>query len=170
MADLSLGHGRRSVGWERFTERARRVVYYAQAEAIALGVRTVDAEHLLAGILIENQTLSTPRDSAAILLLRHLGVSDEVLGGELDQMWKRWEIPDNPSEESKLPLGRSGRQTIRAAVGAARQWNDRSDGLVGTAHLLLGIAADEDGAAGQVLSRLGVTSKRLWDAVEVVLK
>src|SRR6476659_5730003 len=54
--------------WQRFTERARRVVFFAQEEAARLGENYVGTEHLLLGLVREN-------DSVAARILERLGVS-----------------------------------------------------------------------------------------------
>src|SRR2546430_15444236 len=68
--------------WQRFTERARRVVFFAQEEAGRLGENYVSTEHLLLGLGREN-------DSVAARILDRLGVSLGRIPGEIERQVTR---------------------------------------------------------------------------------
>src|SRR6186713_2681988 len=79
---ISCGHrvynGRRKTMWQRFTERARKVVFYAQEEAGRLGENYVSTEHLLLGLVREN-------DSVAARILDRMGVSLGRIRSEIER-------------------------------------------------------------------------------------
>jgi len=68
--------------WQRFTERARKVVFYAQEEAGRLGDNYVSTEHMLLGIIREN-------DSVAARILDRLGVSLGRIRSEVERQVTR---------------------------------------------------------------------------------
>src|SRR6266536_2221894 len=68
--------------WQRFTERARRVVFFAQEEAARLGENYVGTEHLLLGLVREN-------DSVAARILDRLGVSLGRIRSEIERQVTR---------------------------------------------------------------------------------
>lgn len=68
--------------WQRFTENARKVVFYAQEEAGRLGENYVSSEHLLLG-LTRDFDANTAEPNVAIVLLEQLGVDVAVLHAEM---------------------------------------------------------------------------------------
>src|SRR5690242_16431752 len=68
--------------WQRFTERARRIVFFAQEEAARLGENEVGTEHLLLGLLREN-------DSVAARILDRLGIALGRVRADLEKQVPR---------------------------------------------------------------------------------
>jgi hypothetical protein len=124
--------------WQRFTERARRIVFFAQEEAVALGENFVCTEHLLLGLVREN-------DSAAARILAGLGVSLGDVRSMIDLQVARG---DGRSGED-MQLAPRAKRVIDLAYDEARQLN--SD-YIGTEHILLGLIREGEGLAGRVLS------------------
>jgi ornithine carbamoyltransferase len=132
--------------WQRFTERARRIVFFAQEEAMRLGEQYVSTEHLLLGMLREN-------DSAAARVLDRMGVS---LGGIRSEI-ERQVVPRDGQVSSEMKLTPRGKRVIDLAYDEARQL---SNNYIGTEHLLLGLIREGEGLAGRVLVKLGADLER----------
>src|SRR4051812_17332771 len=128
--------------WQRFTERARKVVFYAQEEAQKFGEGYVSTEHLLLGLVRES-------DSVAARVLEKLGVSLNRIRVEVEKQLPRGDA--RPSQD--MTLTPRAKRVIDLAYDEARNLNNN---YIGTEHLLLGLIRDGDGLAGRVLAKLGV--------------
>ncbi|MCE9557692.1 MAG: ATP-dependent Clp protease ATP-binding subunit [Armatimonadetes bacterium] len=132
--------------WQRFTERARKVVFYAQEEAQKFGEGYVSTEHLLLGLVRES-------DSVAARVLERLGVSLSRIRQEVEKQLPRGDA--RPSQE--MTLTPRAKRVIDLAYDEARNLNNS---YIGTEHLLLGLIREGDGLAGRVLAKLGVELDR----------
>ena len=131
--------------WQRFTERARRVVFFAQEEAGRLGENHVSTEHLLLGILRD--------DNRASQLFHRLDVSLERLRAELEKQAARGDGRTNADME----LAPRAKRVLDLAYDEARLLNNN---FIGTEHLLLGLIREGEGLAGRVLHKFGMDLKR----------
>jgi ATP-dependent Clp protease ATP-binding subunit ClpC len=138
--------------FERFTERARQVVVLAQEEARALRHNFIGTEHVLLGLLREEQGI-------AARVLESLGVTIEAareqvvrIVGRGDDEPAPGQIPFTPRAKKVLDLA------LREALSLGHNW-------IGTEHVLLGLAREDDGVAMQILLDHGVTSDRIRDEV-----
>ena len=111
--------------WQRFTERARRVVFYSQEEAGRLGQEEVCTEHLLLGLLREN-------DNVAVQLLGKMGVSLGRVRSELERQLAR----GDSRMGQDMQLTPECKRVIDLSYDEARQLNNT---FIGTEHLLLGL-------------------------------
>ena len=132
--------------WQRFTERARKVVFYAQEEAGRLGENYVSTEHLLLGLVREN-------DSVAARILDRIGVSLGRIRSEIERQVAR----GDGRLGQDMQLTPRAKRVIDLAYDEARQLNNN---YIGTEHLLLGLIREGEGLAGRVLSKLGVDLDR----------
>ncbi len=132
--------------WQRFTERARKVVFYAQEEAQRFGEGYVSTEHLLLGLVRES-------DSVAARVLERLGVSLSRIRAEVEKQLPRGDA--RPSQD--MTLTPRAKRVIDLAYDEARNLNNN---YIGTEHLLLGLIREGDGLAGRVLAKLGVELER----------
>jgi ATP-dependent Clp protease ATP-binding subunit ClpC len=132
--------------WQRFTERARKVVFYAQEEAGRLGENYVSTEHVLLGLVREN-------DSVAARILDRLGVSLGRIRSEIERQVTR----GDGRLGNDMQLTPRAKRVIDLAYDEARQLNNN---YIGTEHLLLGLIREGEGLAGRVLSKLGVDLDR----------
>lgn len=132
--------------WQRFTERARKVVFYAQEEAGRLGENYVSTEHLLLGLVREN-------DSVAARILDKIGVSLGRIRSEIE----RQVVHGDGRLSQDMQLTPRAKRVIDLAYDEARQLNNN---YIGTEHLLLGLIREGEGLAGRVLSKLGVDLDR----------
>ncbi len=140
--------------YEKFTDRARKVMQLANQEARRLNHEYIGTEHILLGLLKEG-----------------LGVGANVLKNQrVDLERMRLEIEKIAQSGPDLVLGWEMLQTPRArkvieyAIGEARSFNDKH---VGTEHLLLGLLSEWEGVAAQVLMNFGLT---LADARQELLR
>ncbi|MBS1706348.1 MAG: ATP-dependent Clp protease ATP-binding subunit [Armatimonadetes bacterium] len=132
--------------WQRFTERARKVVFYAQEEAQKFGEGYVSTEHLLLGLVRES-------DSVAARVLEKLGVSLSRIRQEVEK-----QLPRGDARQSQdMTLTPRAKRVIDLAYDEARNLNNN---YIGTEHLLLGLIREGDGLAGRVLAKLGVELDR----------
>ena len=132
--------------WQRFTERARRVVFFAQEEAGRLGENYVSTEHLLLGLVREN-------DSVAARILDTMGVSLGRIRNEIERQVAR----GDGRMGQDMQLTPRAKRVIDLAYDEARQI---SNNYIGTEHILLGLVREGEGLAGRVLAKLGVELER----------
>src|SRR5579872_1531199 len=128
--------------WQRFTERARRVVFFAQEEAARLGENYVGTEHLLLGLVRES-------DSVAARILDRLGVPLGRIRADIERQVTR----GHGNLGQDMQLTPRAKRVIDLAYEEARQLNNN---YIGTEHLLLGLVREADGLAGRVLTLLGL--------------
>ncbi|MBI2760944.1 MAG: UvrB/UvrC motif-containing protein [Chloroflexi bacterium] len=141
-------HGR----FDRYTERARRVLTLAQEESYRLGHDRIGAEHLLLGLVREH-------DGVAARVLVNLGVEPKKLSEAVEFLTGR----GNGTPLGEIPLTPEAKKAIELAFDEARRQNHH---YIGTEHLLLGILRENAGIAAGVLGALGVNIDVL--RVEVV--
>ncbi|MDH7602503.1 MAG: ATP-dependent Clp protease ATP-binding subunit [Armatimonadota bacterium] len=132
--------------WQRFTERARRVVFFAQEEAGRLGENYVGTEHLLLGLVRET-------DSVAARILDRMGVSLGRIRSEIERQVTR----GDGRLGQDMQLTPRAKRVIDLAYDEARSLNNN---YIGTEHLLLGLIREGEGLAGRVLQKLGVDLER----------
>src|SRR5207247_1555197 len=117
--------------WQRFTERARRVVFFAQEEAARLGENYVGTEHLLLGLVREN-------DSVAARILDRLGVPLSRIRSDIERQVTR----GHGNLGQDMQLTPRAKRVIDLAYEEARQLNRQ---YVGTEHLRLGRSRQGEG-------------------------
>ncbi len=132
--------------WQRFTERARKIVFYAQEEAGRLEENSVSTEHLLLGLVREN-------DSVAARILDRMGISLGRIRAEIERQVSR----GDGRLGQDMQLTPRAKRVIDLAYDEARQLNNN---YIGTEHMLLGLIREGEGLAGRVLSKLGVDLDR----------
>src|SRR3989454_896101 len=132
--------------WQRFTERARRIIFFAQEEAAGLGENYVGTEHLLLGLVREN-------DSVAARILDRLGVPLGRIRSDIERQVTR----GHGNLGQDMQLTPRAKRVIDLAYEEARQLNNN---YIGTEHLLLGLIREGDGLAARVLVKLGADLER----------
>jgi ATP-dependent Clp protease ATP-binding subunit ClpA len=132
--------------FERFSDRARRVVVLAVEEAKTRNHNYIGTEHILLGLTHEGESVAT----AALV---SLGISLEAVRQQVGeaigqgQQAPSGHIPFTPQAKKVLEL------TLREALHLGHDY-------IGTEHILLGLISHDDGVAGQVLARLGADLDR----------
>ncbi|MCS7062163.1 MAG: ATP-dependent Clp protease ATP-binding subunit [Anaerolineae bacterium] len=132
---------------QRFTQRARRVLTLAQEEAERLAHNYIGTEHLLLGLVKEE-------NGVAGRVLRDLGAKPD----RVTEMVERMTGAGRRSSGGKLDLTPRTKQVIEFAVDEARKLGHS---YIGTEHLLLGLIRQGDGVAIDVLRQLGLTPDRI---------
>ncbi len=132
--------------WRLFTERARRVVFFAQEEAARVGENYLGTEHLLLGLVRES-------DSTAGRILLRLGADMGRISAEVKEQANR----GHGSLGQGFKLTPRAERVINMATEEVRQLNNN---YIGTEHLLLGLIRDGDSLAARVLAKLGVDLER----------
>jgi hypothetical protein len=141
--------------FERYTGRARQVVVAAQDRARTLKHDHIDTDHLLLGLLVENQAL------AAKVIVTLVGSMSEVY-----QELQATMVPGESKTSGNLPLTEDAKRALMEATGAAL---DLGHNYIGTEHILLGLLRVPDGRGALVLNRYGVDYDRAKDAVRAAL-
>lgn len=143
--------------FERFSDDARRVVVLAQDESRALSHRVIDTEHLLLGLLAQQQ-------GAAARALADLGVGLADARSRVARLVP----PDQAATRSSghIPFTAGAKRVLE---GSLRETLRRGDRGIGTGHLLLALVAVPDGVHATVLSEAGVTADAVAAAVQPLL-
>lgn len=123
--------------FERFTERARQVVVLAQEEARGLQHGYLGDEHLLLGLLRDDEGL-------AARVLESLNLTLESVRDELVRLEGRGDALDS----GMIPFTVRAKNALESGVDEARSLGRDK---IGTEHILLGLLRDDEGVAGQVL-------------------
>ena len=129
--------------FERFTERARKVMAMANQEAQRFNHEYIGTEHILLGLIKEGSGVGAN-------VLRNLGVDLPKVRMEIEKLVKAG--PDMVTM-GKLPQTPKAKKVIEYSIEEAR---NLSHNYVGTEHLLLGLLREHDGVAAQVLMNLGI--------------
>src|SRR2546422_6177979 len=127
--------------FERYTERARRVILFARYEASQFGSTTIETEHLLLGLFREDRNL--------VDRFLH-GATSAGIRSEITQ---RSALRDKVSTSIDLPLSNECRRILAYAAEEAERLNQLH---IGTEHLFLGILREEKCVAAQILHELGL--------------
>lgn len=127
--------------FERFTDRARRVVVLAQDEARRLNQNYIGTEHLLLGLIHEG-------DGIAARALETMGISLEAVRAQVIEIIGEGEQPTT----GHIPFTPRARKVLEFSMREALQLGHN---YIGTEHILLGLLREGDGVAAQVLIKLG---------------
>ena len=137
--------------FERFTDRARRVVVLAQEEARMLNHNYIGTEHILLGLIHEGE-------GVAAKALESLGISLEGVRAQVEEIIGQGQqapsghIPFTPRAKKVLEL------SLREALQLGHNY-------IGTEHILLGLIREGEGVAAQVLVKLGADLNRVRQSV-----
>src|SRR5512134_2810370 len=137
--------------FERFTDRARRVVVLAQEEARMLSHNYIGTEHILLGLIHEGE-------GVAAKALESLGISLEAVRAQVEEIIGQGQqapsghIPFTPRAKKVLEL------SLREALQLGHNY-------IGTEHILLGLIREGEGVAAQVLQKLGADLNRVRQTV-----
>jgi ATP-dependent Clp protease ATP-binding subunit ClpA len=137
--------------FERFTDRARRVVVLAQDEARMLNHNYIGTEHILLGLIHEGE-------GVAARALESLGISLDAVRQQVEEIVGQGQqapsghIPFTPRAKKVLEL------SLRESLQLGHEY-------IGTEHILLGLIREGDGVAAQVLVRLGADLNRVRQQV-----
>jgi ATP-dependent Clp protease ATP-binding subunit ClpA len=139
--------------FERYTERARRVLFFARYEASQFGSMAIESEHLLLAVLRESRGLT-------LRLFQQARKSPEEIRQEVTSRMPLFR--EKISTSIEIPFGGDAKRVLVRAV-------EESDGLkhsyIGTEHLLLAMLRDPQSPAGSILASAGLE----YDSVRSLL-
>jgi hypothetical protein len=138
--------------FERFTDRARRVVVLAQEEARLLHHRHIGTEHLLLGLIREEQGIAARVLAALDIELQVVRDRVREMSGEGSEAGPEGHIPFTPRVKRVLEL------SLREALQLGHDY-------IGTEHILLGLIRDGEGVAVHVLAELGADPNQIRQQV-----
>lgn len=140
----------------KFTDRARKVMAFADQEAQRLNHEYIGTEHFLLGIINEGSGVGAT-------VLKSYDLNIKILREEVEKLVKRG--PDTINR-GKRPQTPRAKHVIELAIEYARSLNHN---YVGTEHILGGLVAEEEGIASQVLLDKGFDEKRVKEDLENLL-
>jgi ATP-dependent Clp protease ATP-binding subunit ClpA len=124
--------------FERFTERARQVVVHAQAEAHTLRHNYIGTEHILLGLLCEEEELAARVLDSLDITLDEVRAQVVRIVGRGDEQVAAGQIPFTPRAKKVLEL-------------ALREALSLGDNYIGTEHVLLGLVSENEGVGARIL-------------------
>jgi ATP-dependent Clp protease ATP-binding subunit ClpC len=137
--------------FERFTDRARRVIVLAQDEAKMLKHNYIGTEHILLGLIHEGE-------GVAAQALEQLGVTLESVRAQVEEIIGHGQ--NTPTEH--IPFTPRAKRVLELSLREALQMNHS---YIGTEHILLGLIREGEGVAAQVLIKLGLDLARVRSTV-----
>ncbi|MCA9926252.1 MAG: AAA family ATPase, partial [Anaerolineales bacterium] len=146
-----------SKNWERFTQRARRVLSLAQEEAERLNHNFIGSEHVLIGLLREE-------GGVAGRVLRELGLDAARVQATIERLSGG---PGTRTPFTKIELSPSTKRVLELAVEEARRMGQH---YISTEHLLLGLARQNEGVAIDVLRKFGISAEQIRRQTRRMLK
>jgi ATP-dependent Clp protease ATP-binding subunit ClpC len=138
--------------FERYTEKARRVIFFARYEASQFGAPAIEPEHLLLGLMREDKTLTGrffPRAQVSIESIRK-----EIEGRTL--------LREKISTSVELPLAPETKRVLAYAHEESDRLQHRH---IGTEHLLLGLLREERSMAAEILYERGLRLNAVRDEI-----
>jgi ATP-dependent Clp protease ATP-binding subunit ClpC len=137
--------------FERFTDRARRVVVLAQEEARLLNHSYIGTEHILLGLIHEGE-------GVAAKALESLGISLEAVRSQVEEIIGQ----GGSSPSGHIPFTPRAKKVLELSLREALQLGHN---YIGTEHILLGLIREGEGVAAQVLVKLGADLSRVRQQV-----
>lgn len=128
--------------FERYTEKARRVIFFGRYEASQFGSHYIETEHLLLGLLREDKRLTH------LFLRSHVSV--EEIRKKIEQ---HTIVREKVSTSVDLPLSNESKRVLAYASEEAERLAHK---FIGTEHMLLGLLREKDGFAAHLLGEAGV--------------
>ena len=137
--------------FERFTDRARRVVILAQEEARLLNHNYIGTEHILLGLIHEHE-------GVAAKALESLDISLESVRGQVEEIIGQGAKPP----DGHIPFTPRAKRVLELSLREALQLGHN---YIGTEHILLGLIREGEGVAARVLVKLGADLARVREQV-----
>lgn len=139
--------------FERYTEKARRVIFFARREALQHGSQVISPEHLLVGLLCADETLPE----------RYLPVPNSLTVEDVRrEVEERVVLREQIPQSAELNLAPETKQILAFANEESLRLKNRH---IETEHLLLGLLSDEHSIAAEILFRHGLRLQNLRETV-----
>src|SRR5215471_17612000 len=138
--------------FDRFTDRAKKVMSFARQEAMKFNHEYIGTEHILLGLVQEGS-------GVAANVLKHMSVDLEKIRHEVEKI-----VKTGPSMVTmgQLPFTPRAKKVLELSMEEASQL---SHNYIGTEHLLLGLIRENEGVAAQVLMNLGLKLEEVREEV-----
>lgn len=141
----------------KFSIRVQQVIQHAREEALRLGHDYIDTEHLLLGLLRLSEGL-------AISILKNLGCELQ----ELREAIEEYVEPSGATMKiGNIPFTKRAEKVLKVSYIEGKNFNSE---IIGTEHLLLALAKEEEGIAAQVLQSLSITYESIRRELDSILK
>lgn len=137
--------------FERYTQEARRVIFYARQQASEFGSPYIETEHVLLGLLMEDKSLAS----------RVLPV--DALKTIRAEIQSRTPIREKIPTNVDMPLSNEGKRVLNYAAKQADQLQHKQ---IGTEHLMLGLLLEKKCFAAALLDKQGLNFSRMRVDVE----
>ncbi|HNR65006.1 MAG TPA: Clp protease N-terminal domain-containing protein, partial [Atribacterota bacterium] len=137
--------------FKRYTEKVRKVIMIAQEEAVNLNHNYIGTEHILVGLVKEN-------DGIASKILRELGVEPERIVEEIEKIVGRGEY----QEVSEITFTPRAKKVLELASQEASRLGQN---YIGTEHLLLGLIKEGSGVATRILTQMGLDLEGIYSRI-----
>ena len=142
--------------FERFTERARRVILLAQNEARSLDHDYIGTEHILLALIEE-------ADGVGAKALEAMQIDTDTVRQKVEEITGRGQAPPG---KGHIPFTPEAKKVLELSLREALQLGHH---YIGTEHILLGLVREGEGVAGQVLVSLGADLNRTRQLVIQIL-
>ena len=144
--------------FDRYTQHALRVIFFARYEASRLGDEEIDTQHLLLGILREDRAL----------LLDYLDNEQlALLASQIEADAKQRNQGKGVSTQVDLPLTPYSKAVLQNAEKEAESLGDKH---IGSEHLFLGLLRETDSCAGKLLQQRGLQFTPSWRGSDLALR
>ncbi|MDD2352044.1 MAG: ATP-dependent Clp protease ATP-binding subunit [Candidatus Caldatribacteriota bacterium] len=141
--------------FKRYTEKVRKVIMMAQEEAVNLNHNYIGTEHILVGLVKENEGLAGK-------VLRELGVEPEKVIEAIEKIVGKGEY----QEVSEITFTPRAKKVLELASQEASQLGQN---YIGTEHILLGLIKEGSGVATRILNDMGIDLENVYSQVMKVL-
>jgi len=129
--------------FEKYTEKARRVIFFARYEASQLGSSSIETEHMLLGLLREGDTITSK-------LFAQSNVKLEAIRKEIEEVTT---LRDKISTSIEIPLSEESKRVLAYAAEEAESILHK---YIGTEHILLGLLRERKSLAARILAEKGM--------------
>jgi ATP-dependent Clp protease ATP-binding subunit ClpC len=141
--------------FKRYTEKVRKVIMMAQEEAVNLNHNYIGTEHILVGLVKENEGIAGK-------VLREIGVEPEKIIEEIEKIVGKGEY----QEVSEITFTPRAKKVLELASQEASQLGQN---YIGTEHILLGLIKEGSGVATRILTDMGIDLDNVYSQVMKVL-
>src|SRR3989304_3711691 len=141
--------------FERFTEKARRIVVYAQEEARMLNQNYIGTEHLLLGLIREEEGI-------AARAIKNLNINLEDVRTQIEDIIGR----GTSTPSAHIPFTPRAKKVLELSLRESLQLGHN---YIGTEHILLGLIREGEGIAARVLINLGADMEKVRNQVVELL-
>jgi len=143
--------------FEKYTEKARRVIFFGRYEASQLGSSSIETEHLLLGLLREGDTITGK-------LFTHSNIKLEAIRKEIEELTP---LRNKVSTSIEIPLSEESKRVLAYAAEEAESLFHKH---IGTEHILLGLLRERKSLAARILAERGMRLNSVREEIIAQMK